>query len=121
MNKKFEYLYELKPQEELEIDDIGNCCIHVLNDIGYEWYMIIETDLGESYIKTFGPFHVDMSNYFGNGFNFNFIKRNYKESVLCNMIDNFINDPKKLITQALVCEKDEAYEKLCLLNFREMR
>lgn len=121
MIKKFEYLYELKPQEELEINDIGNCCIHVLNAIGYEWYLIIETEMGKCSMKTFGPFHVDIPNYFDNGFNFNFMKREYKESIICNKIDDFINDGKKAIIQAILCDKEEAYEKLRNLNFKEMR
>lgn len=121
MIKKFEYLYTVTAQDSLELDDIGNTCIHILNDLGYEWYMIITTELGDTDIKTFGPFHVDMTNYFNNGFNFNLSRISYKESKICSIIDNFLNDPKKNISQAFECTKEEAYEKLCAINFKEMR
>ena len=121
MRKSFDYLYLLQAQNSLEVEDIGNTCIHILNDAGYEWYMIISTELGETQIKTFGPFHVDMPNYFNRGFNYNYTCIEYKESRISNMIDNFINDGKKLISQAIVCEKEEAYEKLSKINFKEMR
>lgn len=121
MNKGFDYLYQYVAQDTLEVDDIGNTCIHVLNDLGYEWYMTIKTELGRSVMKTFGPFHVDGNDSFSWGFRFECSSFDYKESQICGRIDKFINDPKKSITQAMICEEDEAYDKLCGLNFKEMR
>ena len=121
MIKKFEYLYTIKAEDSLELEDIGNTSIHILNDIGYEWYMIIATELGKTQVKTFGPFHVDIKNYFDKGFNFNLSSFDYKESKICTLIDNFLNDPKKNISQAFECEANEAYDKLYAINFKEMR
>lgn len=121
MNKSFEYLYTVKANDSIDVEDIGNTCIHVLNDSGYEWYMIIESELGYTYTKTFGPFHVDMPNYFSDGYSFYFSKSDYKESRICGAIDRFINDPKKCISQAMVCDKEEAYEKLHTIIYEEMR
>lgn len=121
MNKSFDYLYQLKAQDSLEVEDIGNTCIHIFNDIGYEWFLIIETELGDSYIKIFGPFNVDIDNYFGYGFMFNFQKKIYNEKTLSGIIDKFLNDPNKNITQAFECDKEEAYEKLLNIEFKEMR
>ena len=121
MHKSFEYLYTIQASDCLEVEDIGNTCIHILNDVGHEWYMIIDTELGQTRIKTFGPFHVDIENYFNHGFNYNYSSLDYNESRICNQIDKFINDGKKMITQASVCDAEEAYAKLCSLDFREMR
>ena len=33
------------PTANVEIDDIGNCCIHAFNDDGFEWFLIIKTIL----------------------------------------------------------------------------
>lgn len=121
MHKSFDYLYQLVAQDSLEINNIGNTCIHMFNDLGYEWYMIIETDLGECSIKAFGPLHVDKENYFNMGFKFECFHFDYKESIICNRIDKFLNDPKKSITQAVVCDREEAYSKLQKINFEEMR
>ena len=120
MNKSFDYLYELVSQDSINIEDIGNTCIHILNDLGYEWYMLIYTDLGTSYIKTMGPFYVD-NKFFSKGFKFEYYSFQYSESKLSTKIDNFINDPKKLVTQAFICNEDEFFKKLKEINFKEMR
>lgn len=121
MRKSFDYLYTIQAEDSLEIEDIGNVCIHILNDIGYEWYMDISTELGETYIKTFGPFNVDITDKFSHGFNFNYMYIDYSESRICTQIDRFINDSKKLISQAMTCDSEEAYEKLFNTNLKEMR
>lgn len=121
MHKTIDYLYQLQAQDSLDIEDIGNTCIHILNDAGYEWYLIIETELGETRLKNFGPFCIDKPDWFIRGFNYNYFVIDYKEQRIISIIDNFINDNKKLITQAFTCEYEEAYEKLSKINFKEMR
>ena len=124
MRKTFEYLYTMKAQDTIEIEDIGNCCIKVFNDMGYYWYLIITTELGDCFIKTFGPFHLDerlANKLFIHGFNFNYSKCDYKESRLIKIIDSFINDPKKDISQVLEIDPEEAYEDLLQIDLKEMR
>ena len=120
MTKVFDYFYTIQANNELEVEDIGNTCIKVLNNHGYIWYLIVNTKLGETQIKTFGPIDSVKENNFNNGFNFNFTTFDYKESKIITFIDKFINDSKKLISQALVCEVEEAYEQLTKLNLKEM-
>lgn len=121
MRKTFDYLYTVKAEDSIEIEDIGNCSIQVFNDLGYYWFLSIKTDLGDSYIKTLGPFHVDNIFKFSKGFNFNYTKFEYKESKLTNIIDNFINDPKKLISQVLIVEEDQIWNDISKINLKEMR
>lgn len=120
MRKTFDYLYQENPLDSIEVEDIGNCVIQAFNDMGYEWYLIIETSLGDSYIQEFGPFFPDIENYFPKGFKYNFYKLQYKESKLSKIIENFINDPKKLITQVLCIEEEIAYKKLLGIDFRHI-
>jgi len=121
MTKTFEYLYTVKAEDSIKIKDIGNCCIRVFNDIGYYWNLIINTELGDCFVKTFGPFNVDIPNYFIHGFNFNFYRTEYKETRLANIIDSFINDTKKNISQVVEITPEEAYNDLLNINFKEMR
>lgn len=120
MRKSFEYLYTVKAEDNLDIEDIGNTCIACYNDLGYVWFLIIETTLGRTEIKQFGPFHVDFD-IFSYGFNFNYQVMDYKESKICNIIDKFLNDNHKVITQAEIFDKQVAYQKLKQINFEEMR
>ena len=34
MRKHFEYLMKLKPEADITIEDIGNCCLLAYNDLG---------------------------------------------------------------------------------------
>ena len=121
MRKTFDYLYTVKAEDSIEIEDIGNCFLKVYNDLGYSWYLSIETQLGESRVKIFGPLREDLPNEFKNGFNFNFSSSEYKESRLSHVIDNFINDPKKMISQVFVIEKEEFDKCISSVNLKEMR
>lgn len=124
MTRNFDYL---KTRTEIsnanvEIESVGSCCIHALNDLGFEWFLIIKTELGWSYVQTMGPFNVEKPDYFTSGFSFNFYSLEYNEKKLCRIIDSFINDENKLITQVLV-DNDEsmAYNKLKAINLEKMR
>jgi len=121
MKSNFDYLYKEMPTANVEIDDIGNCCIHAFNDDGFEWFLIITTILGDSFIYTFGPFHVEKEKYFPYGFNFSYRKVEYKEKVLYNIIDKFLND-NKIISQVILEEDSQgAYNKLLGIDFKEMK
>ena len=77
MKETFEYLYTVKAEDSIEVEDVGNCCLKVLNDTGYEWFLVIDTKLGDCFVKTFGPFNVDIENHFIHGFKFDFSKIEY--------------------------------------------
>lgn len=120
MRKSFEYLFTVRAEDVLEVEDIGNTCIHALNDAGYEWYLTIESKLGDTYIKEFGPFNVDIDNYFPFGFEFKHYKFQYSEKKLTTIITKFMNDQKRLITQAFTCEIEEAYDKIKYIDLRKI-
>ena len=103
---KFEYLHRITVEAELDVDDIGQCCIRGRNDLGEEFYLIIRTDLGFTEQITYGlvvpdleilPFNVSMQ----------YSRYEYSQSKIERQIDKFLNDPKKLITQADVIEYEE--------------
>ena len=55
----FSYFKEVVVNANLEIDDIGNCCIKTFTDAGQYSILIIKTVMGESTIFTYGPLLVD--------------------------------------------------------------
>ena len=120
MKYNFEYLYTTKAEDSIEVEDIGNVCLQLFNDIGYCWFIDISTTLGECSIKTAGPFHVDIPNYFSNGFSFNLQSLEYKESRIISIVDKFINDARKMITQIIEVDRNEFYCLLDNINFKEM-
>jgi len=120
MKQTFEYALISSPLDEIEIEDIGQCHLKVVNDIDDEWYLSIQTILGNTYIKSFGPFN-ETINRFVKGFKFEFYRIDYKESRIINIIDRFINDPKKQITYVEEITLLEIEDKLDSLILKEIR
>ena len=107
----FNYLKTETYMDSIDIDDTGNCILQVFNDDGREWILSIETKLGWSKIKTFGPFTID-SNQMDNNFYYSVNEFEYKEKKIYHIIDEFINNPKKQITQIFIIDEDTFNDKL---------
>lgn len=107
----FNYLKTETYMDSIDIDDIGNCFLQVYNDEGREWLMSISTKLGWTNVKTFGPFILD-SNTMDNNFYYSKNELEFKEKKIYHIIDDFINNPKKQITQIFIIDEDTFNDKL---------
>lgn len=107
----FPYVYELKSLDSLEIEDTGNVTIKCFNDIGYVFYLKIETDLGWTTVKQFGPIILDT---FKDSYNYSYSysRKEYNEKNIKKLIDTFLNDSKRFITQAFIITPEEFDSKL---------
>lgn len=104
----FEYMRTESYLDSIDIEDIGNCFINVINDSAEEWYMRIDTSLGFTNVTTFGPMVVD-SDDISNVYSYNNFCMEYNEKKIYKVIRDFINNPKRDITQ--VMEVDEEFFK----------
>ena len=107
----FNYLKTETYMDSIDIDDIGNCFLQVYNDNGREWLMSVKTKLGWTTVKAFGPFILDSNTMDSN---FSYLKKEleFKEKKLYNIIDDFINNPHKQITQIFIIDEDTFNDKL---------
>lgn len=56
MNDHFSYFGVVEYQDQLYVDDIGNCNLSCGDDIGNVFYLIIRTnDVGQTLVLEFGP------------------------------------------------------------------
>ena len=108
MKQTFEYLYQTVSMDNITINEVGDTTIKVLNHDAYAWFIIIETELGRTKIQTFGPLLEGSDLFTHYGFNYNYKELDYKESTLAKIIDQFINDPKKMVTKCFEIDKEEA-------------
>lgn len=107
MTGKFEYLTKVVVENELEVEDIGECAILANNDLTETWVLIISTELGFTDVFESGPFIGDMEilpKYFSTSYR----RLEYSEYKISKIIDKFLNDYSKGITQARVIDKEEA-------------
>ena len=104
----FEYLQRVVVDAELNVDDIGQCVILGRNDIGEESYLIIRTEMGWTEQISIGPVCPDIDIL---PFNVAILysRFEYNQGKIERAIDKFLNDPKKMISQAEVVTFDTIY------------
>ena len=102
----FEYLQRVVVESELNVDNIGQCVILGRNDIGEEFYLIIKTELGWTEVLEYGPFTPDLA-LLPLNYNISYSRFEYNEGKLERIIDKFLNNPKRMISQANVVELSE--------------
>ncbi len=106
----FDYLRTIQSLDSINIEDIGNTCINAINDDAEEWYLSISTENGWSVITEFGPVTVD-SNKLKNYFMYSKFSMEFNERKIYTLIDKFINNSKRAITQVFELEKLKAKER----------
>lgn len=95
----FDYIQRVTVDGQLEVDNIGDCVIVGRNDIGEESYLIITTSLGVTEVVHYGPTVPDLSILpFSVTLNYN--RFDYSQGKIEKIIDRFLNDPKRGITNA---------------------
>ena len=117
---RFEYLATKQYLDAIDIEDIGNVCLNALNDFGDEYFLSIQTRLGWTEVKEFGPCTVD-SNISSNYFNLLYIKYEYNENKIIKTIEKFINNDKRNITQIFFIDRKALLDRLKNVNYPDLR
>lgn len=105
----YEYFYTSLATGELEVEDPGNCTIQACNDIGMIWYLIIQTTLGWTKIMEYGPATPDFEELPKSVF-CTFERIEFNDKKLNKKINDFLNNPKRGITQAMEVDRSIAFE-----------
>lgn len=104
----FEYFYVAKGNGTLDLDDIGNCTIEAVNDLNKHFYLCIKTKLGSSRILEYGPYIPDAPVLYDTAYTFKKIE--YDDRKLRKIIEGFLNNPYRNITQAFEIDAEQMYE-----------
>ena len=108
----FDYFFTRTAFGQLDIEELGNCCIEASDDKGQFYYLIIDTKLGWTRIFEYGPCLPDF-NELPKSVSCTFDREEYNEKKLSKRINMFLNNPKAEITQARVLEDEsEAFDNL---------
>jgi hypothetical protein len=113
MNKKFEYFTKLVVLNDIEIEDIAECCLCANNDLNEKWILIISTELGVTDIFEIGPVISSMDKL-PDYFTCSYRRVDYSDYKISKIIDKFLNDSSRGITQAVEIDKEEA--KSCFVD-----
>lgn len=107
----FDYMRTVQALDTIDIPDIGNTCINAFNDFGLEWYLIIDTYQGWTKIKEFGPLLADLD-HIATYFDYTMYQHEYSEKKISKVIEKFINNNKRMITQVFEVPKEQAENRL---------
>ena len=108
---QFNYLYVQEATGSIDIDDIGNFAISVTNDMYKEWIMLVNTVYGITEVVQYGPHSIDFDEL-EDKVTCNYQRFDYNEQRICKLVDTYINDTQKLITQVSVISFTEAKERI---------
>ena len=113
---QFEYLYTMQATGTVDIEDIGNFCLSLTNDLFREYIIIVKTDCGWTKVLTFGPWMVDME-VSTISCSCSLQQFEFKQDKIAKIVDKLLNGPA-LISQARVV--DEEYAKSRVRNLGEL-
>lgn len=102
----FDYDKELIAHSSIDVDDIGNCSLLGYNDSYFEYGLIVKTSMGKTQVFSFGPFVPDVE-ILPDEVNCNYQKIDYNEKKIINIINMWLNDKKKKLTQVRSVELQE--------------
>ena len=107
----FDYLYELKANGQISIENIGEVCLTINDILGAEYILIIHTEYGQCKVLEYGPIFISNGEPLGNLYS-SLLTFQYNQGKLITIINKFLNKPKAKITQATEISLEEAKEKI---------
>lgn len=105
----FDYLQRVIVDGQLDVDNIGDCVIQANNDFAEEFYLIIKTELGFTEVLEYGPIVPDLP-ILPPEYQIKYNKFEYNQSKLEKIIDRFLNNPKRIVTQAKLTTLEDIRE-----------
>lgn len=111
---KFDYNYQEQPLDSIDVEDIGNVCLHALNDVGDEYFLYSATHLGWTKVVQFGPTRDGAFPLYSSIVYNNF---EYNENKLYKLIVQFLNKSGRNITQVFevdYSDMKDAINKFCV-------
>lgn len=109
MQKSYNYFETSTFLGQLDVEDIGDCAIEANNDKGLVYYLIIKTIYGITHCLETGPFIIDLEEL-PKVSNIRYFSFEFNDKKINKIIDSFLNDPNREITQAKIVDEEEVYE-----------
>ena len=82
---EFEYDHMQVARSVLEVENIGQCALRATNSLGEDYYLVIRTSLGKSYVFNYGPIIPDLE-ILPNRVFCSLERLDYNEAKLCKYI-----------------------------------
>lgn len=107
---QFKYFYQMEATGFLDVDDIGNVCLSLTNNLMREFIIIVKTEYGQTKVISFGPWVIDMTLPCCDC-TLSYREFEFSESKIETIIDKALNG-YNAITQATVITEEEAKSRI---------
>lgn len=104
---QFEYLQTITAQENIDIDNIGECAIQCFTPYGETKVLIIRTIDGISEIIEYGYINIDVEEL-PDEVNYSYKRIEFSQSKIIKIIDRFINDKQVSQVQEISFQEAKA-------------
>lgn len=116
---KYNYMYKIEAQGELELERPGNCCIAANTDSGWLYILIINTIYGKTQVIHYGPVDIEDLSLRTSRCVLEYEEFDYSDHRIDKIIDKFLNQNIN-ITQVFEIDLEEAKSKIKnLIEFLE--
>lgn len=105
----FDYFYTTKVNAQLCVNNIGNCVIKANDDFGNDYFLLIKTKLGSTFVVEYGPYNSDLK---PGHVSYLFDKFDYNEYKIEKRIEKFLTSSNRGITQAEEVNEEDIIEYL---------
>ena len=103
---KFDYACTIMVNGQIDIDNIGDCVLVARNAQSEEWYLLVKTVLGWTSVVEFGPVVPDID-MLTKSTTCKYSRFEFSEGRLIKIIDKFLNDGSRMITQVSISDIEE--------------
>jgi len=108
---KFDYNQIITTCATLEILDTGNVFLIGQDTLSQEYYLCIQTILGQTTIIKYGPIIPEIT-VMPNTCNYTYSRIDYNERKIAKQIESFLNPSNFNLVEARICELDEIKSKI---------
>lgn len=111
----FNYCPQKNYMGQLDIEDLGNCAIHIMATSSItksmdEYYLVISTGHGKTVVLQYGPKHIDIDELPGKVM-LTYQSFEYNANKIAKCISSFLSDsPVKMVSAAETVTDEVAYE-----------
>lgn len=104
----FQYYYTTQAIGNFDIENIGEFALSCVNDKYYEYLLIVNTTEGRTKIIQYGPQLIDNETDENCCRSYTYTIIDFDQHKLENIVDKFVNDVRKGITQVNIISTEDA-------------
>ena len=98
MTHQFNYNGQVSYEDFIIVEDLGNVCLHAVDELNYSYFFITKTTLGTTSCLEFGPLDID-DTLLPDESNIHFCRFEYSNNMIIKKITKFLGPKKNMLVK----------------------